>query len=688
MLLRKHLAFLAIIIVSLGCITSQPALLTATPRPTQPVAPTPAATSTHPTEASPTRPATSPTAAIPDPTTPTATTAEILEQLGGYPCPDSDFTCINLTVPLDHFDAANEATIEVVFGVLPAAGRSKGMFVTATGGPGTSGLMDADPYTAAMDSSITDHFDIVFFDQRGVGLSGGMQCPQAAATYYQAAWDATTPEGESVIIESSQTFAEDCVSEMGSEAAKLLPYMGTRQAIEDLEAFRELIGDSEFWLYGESYGTQYAQAYAAAYPEHLAGLILDGTVDLTLSGTDFLTGQAQAFNDVLEMTLQACNEDEFCADDFGVDALEAYDDLAARLAEAPIAFTFPLPSGGAAEREFTFSDLETAASSYLYSESARQILLRALASATRDDDMIPLARVLYDSLVLDPETLEAIPDPSFSDAVYYAVECQDYAYFSGTPTEKAEAYLRAGDAIDASLKRFASVFYGDIACAFWPDAPTDLERPAPLTADGIPTLVLGATADPATPVSNGQRVFSHLADGYLITMEGGPHVTYGWGNACPDDLVTAFLVDETPPDERESTCDGVVADEYYSIPPLSAEDFADPLEAMVSVDDAIYYLPEYFYWDLDTPTSVGCPFGGVLTFEPTDTGEAFTIEGCAFSEGFVMSGDGTYNYDTGEFSLQVTVSGLAEGTLTYTRQDDGSVNVTGEYDGKPVDLDG
>jgi hypothetical protein len=67
-------------------------------------------------------------------------TADILERLGGYPCPDSEFTCVKLTVPLDHFAADRGETIEVVFGVLPASGERKGMFITATGGPGTAGL--------------------------------------------------------------------------------------------------------------------------------------------------------------------------------------------------------------------------------------------------------------------------------------------------------------------------------------------------------------------------------------------------------------------------------------------------------------------------------------------------------------------------------------------------------------------
>ncbi len=88
-----------------------------------------------------------------------------LEELGGTPCPnDSAFTCVTLTVPLDHFDPANRQTLDVVFGVLPASGQRKGMFVIVTGGPGTAGLSYADSYLSGFDPSILEHFDLVFFD--------------------------------------------------------------------------------------------------------------------------------------------------------------------------------------------------------------------------------------------------------------------------------------------------------------------------------------------------------------------------------------------------------------------------------------------------------------------------------------------------------------------------------------------
>jgi hypothetical protein len=314
------------------------------------------------------------------------------------------------------------------------------------------------------------------------------------------------------------------------------------------------------------------------------------------------------------------------------------------------------------------------------------IFLRALAAYSRNQDLAPMARTLYDALVLDPETLEPVIDPTFSDAVYHAVECQDYKFFSGTPEQRAEAYFRSVEGLDSSLPSFAWIFYGDLPCVFWPRGDLEPETPAPLVADGIPTLVLGATADPATPLSGGQSVFRHLADGYLVTESGGPHVIFGWGVSCVDDLVTDFLVDEQVPAQRVTACEGEVISEFLPLAPLDAAEFADPLEALSSVDDEIYFLPEYYYWDLTTPTDVGCPSGGSLSFEGSEAGESLAFSSCAFSDGFVMDGRGIYDYNAGLFVLTIAVTGLEEGALIYTRDADFDRTVQGTYAGEPVDL--
>jgi hypothetical protein len=251
----------------------------ATTSPTSIIPPTKTHISPTKTVSMPTETAMSTVTASSAPLTTPADTATILEELGGYPCPGSEFTCVDLEVPLDHFNPVNSEMIKVVFGVLPASGESKGMFVTATGGPGYAGLAEADDYTSYFDPAILEYFDIVFFDQRGIGQSGGMQCVNAAVAFYRADWRTDTPEHQAAFLDVARTFAQDCVHEMGLPVENL-PFYSTKQAVEDLEVFRQAMGGKLLWLYGESYGTQYAQTYAASHPEGLGGLILDGTVDV------------------------------------------------------------------------------------------------------------------------------------------------------------------------------------------------------------------------------------------------------------------------------------------------------------------------------------------------------------------------------------------------------------------------
>jgi len=656
----------------------------ATTSPTPTIPPTKTPVSPTQTVSKPTETATPVPTQSPTPLPASADTATILEELGGYPCPNSEFTCVDLEVPLDHFNPASSQTIKVVFGVLPASGESKGMFVTATGGPGYAGLAAADDYTSYFDPAILENFDIVFFDQRGIGQSGGMQCVNAAVAFYRADWRTDTPAHQAAFMNVARTFAQDCVQEMGLPVEEL-PYYSTQQAVEDLEVFRQAMGGKILWLYGESYGTQYAQTYAAVHPEGLGGLILDGTVDLTLSGPEFYTGAVQSFYNDLINTLDDCSADETCAADFGGDALTFYQDLSAEILASTQTVSFPLITGESAERLFSYSDFEYVVSSELYTEGSRQMLLRALAFAYRGD-LVPLLRLLYVDLSQDPQTLEPIPYPEYSDAAYYTITCDDYSYYSGTPDERAQAMFTEGEGLANTAPYLSSIFYGDFPCIFWP-VQGQAVLPAPLEASGITTLVLGATADPITPVQYGMDVFSHLEDGYLITTQGGAHVTFGRGNACPDEIVTAFLVEGKTPAERRTTCEGVLFDSYVPLAPLDAAAYADPLNTMISIDNEIYYLPEYYYWDVETPTTVACPYGGTLHFEATDAGDILTLEQCAFVNGFVLSGSGGNDYNAGLFTLEGMVSGVGSGTLVYIRDDNqGTYTLTGNYNGTPVGI--
>jgi hypothetical protein len=313
---------------------------------------------------------------------------------------------------------------------------------------------------------------------------------------------------------------------------------------------------------------------------------------------------------------------------------------------------------------------------------------RALAAYTNNGELVSLARLLYLDLGVDPQTLEVIPDDSWSDAIFYGVECQDYGYPGTTPDERAENYLEAVDPFETSIPRLSSIIYGDLPCAYWPDASSDLTRPGYLLAEGVPTLVLGATADPATPVSHGINVYEHLADGYLITTEGGSHVTFGYGNECPDALVTDFLVNDVVPAERETVCEGVVADPYVAVAPRIARSFSSPAEALSSVETEIYYLPEFFYWDGFTPTALGCTYGGVFEFDMDNAGTKyrFNFDRCAFTKNFRMTGWGRYNIELDRFVLNIKTTGRWSCNVQYVRRGE-QIRITGKCNGKPVRAD-
>ena len=589
--------------------------------------------------------------------------SEVIAALDGVPCPESDFTCVTIEMPLDHFDNSNEEVIDVTFAVLPATGASEGAFFTATGGPGTAGILSADSYTAALDPEITERFDIVFFDQRGVGMSGGLTCPEAAIDLYRTDADASTAAGQDIIAGAASTFVTDCISEMGNP--EVLPYLSTAQVVEDIEMFRQMFGFDQFVLYGESYGTQVAQTYAAAHPANLDRLVLDGTVDLTLDGFTFYQEQAKAFGQTLEATFDACVEDVACADDFGDDPGAAYDRLAALLSEGPIGVDFPLSDGTSSSRELTFADLEVVASAQMYAEDDRMIFLRALAAYSGRDDLIPMLRLLYPSLGLEPLDESIIEDPSWSDAIYYSVECQDYGFAGETPEEVVDAFFEAGAGLDE--QRLGSIVYGDLPCAFWPDRNTDEDRPEPLVAEGIPTLVLSATADPATPYTQGMAVWSRLETGHLMTQGGGPHVIFGRGNACPDLDATAFILDGTPP--PVAICEGDITDIYQTLMPATVGEF-DNAEAMLdAIEWELSYMPEYYYWDGVEETAAGCALGGMVTFTPTDLGYGYLFEECGLTEGLVISGSGAYAVDDDVFTLNVT-NGSPDCAYTYERAGD------------------
>ena len=517
----------------------------------------------QPTSPSQPEPGTSAAPATPMSNSKVSDITERLQELGGKPCQHTAiFTCVTIKVPLNHFDSANAESIDVVFAVAPARGERKGMYIQAfPGGPGGEGISYAS--TSYFPSSILQSYDIVFFDQRGVGLSNPLECKQAYAKYFLQYLNADdtvgeegydTPQEQQAVIQSAKSFVDECVAEIRIDPAKL-KFFTTDQVAEDIESFRQAIGDDKFMLYGVSYGTSVAQAYARAHADHLSGMILDGTQDTTQTGDETAFSQWEAANMVLLEVFKACDADTSCSSQMGGSSQAAYDELAQKLADDPITYEYPDSAGQKVKHIFTLHMLDYTTTYMLYGLDSRRELMNALASA-REGDIGPMTQLFYRVTNIDPETNEYLGDSNFSYTMYYIVWCSDDAYYSGTSEQRSATLIREGQKLNGIIPRLdLDVFPLGLVCTFLPSAPDHPADLEPLKAPGVPTFVLNATLDPATPFHEGKSVFEHLDNGYHLYVNGGLHGIYARGFSCPDQYVEDFLVNGILPDQREIVCD-------------------------------------------------------------------------------------------------------------------------------------
>ncbi|MCA0145780.1 alpha/beta fold hydrolase [Blastococcus sp. LR1] len=603
----------------------------------------------------------------------TRTGGEVVSQ---EPCAGGDFECVTLTVPSDH-DAAASQEWEATFAVRKADGESRGVLVTATGGPGSSGILLAESYAASMDPAITDAYDLVLFDQRGIGRSEPFSC-DGAILNFDAVVDASADDDErDRFARRAEEFAAECFEEAGFSPAEA-PLFATRQAAEDLEIFREWYGADRLTLYGESYGTQFQQAYAAAHPDRVQSLILDGVVDPQTPIRAFAAESARAYSDVLERTLSACDADPVCADDAPGSSAAAYDELADELAEEPRSYDYPLADGGSEERELTIEELEGAAAASMSAPHQRLRFARTVNAAV-EGDPLPLALLAAAGAGADPTTGEVVADPSFSPALYLAVECQDFPFVpeGSTPRDELAVWLDEAAAAGVEDLRLPDVYYGDLPCLFWPrgDAPAPAP-PAPVDP-AYPVLLLTADTDPNTPAANALRVHGRDPDSALVVLPGGPHVLLGWGYACVDRTVLRLLDSGRLPPRPVTTCTGAAGAAYEPLAPETADGYEDPY-ATASLIMTEVLGPTFESWSAQRPLTLGCPEGGSVEYTIGFSGTvAVELDGCAWTPEVPVDG-----------TIEVTDGGFGDATATLhlpfamLELEDGEVD--GLFRGKPI----
>ncbi|HEX7527392.1 MAG TPA: alpha/beta fold hydrolase [Gaiellaceae bacterium] len=99
--------------------------------------------------------------------------------------------------------------------------------------------------------------DLVLLDQRGVGASAPLLCPEPPPN---------------LAIGSLRSYARDCVANLRADSRRY----GTDAAMDDADSLRAALGYQRVVVYGGSYGATAALVYIARHGSHVKAAILDG----------------------------------------------------------------------------------------------------------------------------------------------------------------------------------------------------------------------------------------------------------------------------------------------------------------------------------------------------------------------------------------------------------------------------
>lgn len=436
-------------------------------------------------------------------------------------------TCASIWVPLDYADPNGQAiTIEAK--LQPAADQQAkvGTLFINPGGPGGSGI--AYLGYANFDSSITDVYDVVGFDPRGVGASTPIECASDAEldTYVASDPSPDTPAEIATMQQLWSSLTQGCVADSGP----LLAHVSTIEAARDMDILRGVVKDPKFNYYGASYGTYLGATYAALFPRRVNRMVLDGAVDPNASAHASEIHQAHGFQTALTAYLQDCVSSGSCPLGSSVaDAQHNVIDLFTNLDQQPL----PTSDG----RELTEGLAFLGFIVPLYNKDNWSYETQAVSEALngQGDTLLYLSDQYTERDAAGHYSSNALE-------VQSAVNCLDH------PEHESISDIEAGKG--AFLK--ASPVFGPVAmwwsygCSNWPIKPT-LSSPDYAATGAPPIVVVGTTRDPATPYNQAVRLSQELDSGVLLSRDGDGHTAYSSGNNCIDDAVNTYLVTGTPP---------------------------------------------------------------------------------------------------------------------------------------------
>jgi pimeloyl-ACP methyl ester carboxylesterase len=560
---------------------------------------------------------------------------------------DPAFQCTTVAVPLDRRQPDGR-TVNLHVEVFPHTGpHSDGAVFVTCGGPGCS--ITAGPkygFAFFVLPEIAESRDLVFVDQRGVGLSDPIDCePLQAGRPFSLYEDSAA-----------------CHDQLG-DAADLY---STTDVADDLEDVRRALGYKKIDLFGGSYAGADMMTYAVRHGGRVRSVVLSAPA-VVVGADPFYAYAPEAMT---QIAAKLCGRSPACRAS-NPDPAGAFARTARDLRRDPVRGT-GVDSEGAEHRVKVDENL--LANGIMYFSGAHFTgageIIPAMAAARRGDE-VPLLRLGadVDPAVAHPEELR-----EFSTGHNFVRFCVDGEF----PFDKTAGRLsRAAQYARAFAREPA--FYGDISKAAWAHPgylgfqphPCITRRwedrppyPAGTRVKGIPTLVLGGEYDLDVPESAARLATQVMADSTYVGIRAAGHDPQFWSD-CGPELVQRFIATRSAGD---TSCADVPAGGWW-VPGSFPTRVADAPQAVQRAGRpataaqrrlatvAAWTVLDSVQHNFFTPgDSVGLR-GGTVVFEQLEEGVQWTLTDVRFTRDVTV--DGVFRNLGTDWSGEVTANGTA-----------------------------
>lgn len=442
---------------------------------------------------------------------------------------DAKITCGDLYVYEDRTDPDNSNVIRLHAAVIKARSRTAydDPIIYLEGGPGGETLDSLSFSYPQYFTKLAQKRDLIFFDQRGVGLSRpALDCREIEFSRVDILRRAvTTKQAE----EEYNLALQACRERLQEDGINLAAYNSAENA-SDVAELLQTLGYTEWNLYGISYGTRLALTVMRDHPEGVRSVVLDSTYPPNASlYTDIPRSADRAFTALFD----GCSTEPRC--NRAYPKLESaffklMDDLNADPPKVTVRYqgkSYPVVVTGARVMDEMFS--------LMYSTSVIPYI-PSLIWEMKDGNFDRMAELILEDNIGTRS--------SVSTGMYWSVQCGEEVPFS------SESELENADALFPEQMGVFGASDAYAICQFWDVAHAPEVENEPVVSD-IPTLVLAGEYDPITPPSYGVLAAKTLSNSFYFEFPGIGHGASVSG-ICPSSIMQQFL--ENPDRKPSSAC--------------------------------------------------------------------------------------------------------------------------------------